>query len=98
VVAKLLAANRGNMRHSREEIGAILAQRLERAETVWRQEQARFAGIVADIPSGLPHPDGVARIKIAADRHNRSLRNYRTALNEFRAFFVDGLVPDRFEE
>jgi hypothetical protein len=86
------------MLHRTEKIEAILAQQLERAEAVWRCEQTRFAEIVADIPSGLPHPDGVTRIKLVANRHNRALRDYRTALNEFSAFTINGIVPDRFKE
>jgi hypothetical protein len=88
----------GKMLHSREHIEGILAQQLEGAETVWRCEQTRFAEIVADIPSCLPHPDGVTRIKLAANRHNRALQDYRTALNEFSAFTINGIVPDRFKE
>jgi hypothetical protein len=55
-------------------IEKILAQDLERAETVWRLEQTRFAAIVADIPSDLSQPGGVTRIKVAAGRRNRALQ------------------------
>jgi hypothetical protein len=86
------------MRYSREQIEAILAQEVERAETNWHLQKARFAEIVADIPSGLPHPDGVMRIKIAAGNHHRALREYRTALNEFSAFAINLVVPIRFKQ
>jgi hypothetical protein len=86
------------MRHGREQIEAILAQEVERAETNWHSQKARFAEIVARISLGVPDPDGVMRIKIAADWHNRSLREYRTALNEFSAFKINLVVPDRFKQ
>jgi anti-sigma-K factor RskA len=86
------------MRYVREQIEAILAQDVERAETVWRWEQNRFAAVVAEIPSGLPHPDGMTRIKVAGERHNRALQDYRKALNEFNAFTIGGIIPDKFNE
>jgi hypothetical protein len=61
-----------NMRYSRKQIEEILAQELERAETNWRLQRARFTEIVEGSPSGS-HADGVMRIKIAADDHNRAL-------------------------
>jgi hypothetical protein len=85
------------MRYSRVQIEAILAQELERAETNWHWQKARFAEIVADISLGL-RSDGVMRVKIAARRYNRSLRDYRTALNEFSAFATNLVVPDRFKQ
>jgi hypothetical protein len=86
------------MRYSRKQIEEILAQELKRAETNWRLQKARFTEIVGDIPSGLPHPDGVMRIKIAAEHHNRALREYRTALSEFTAFTIHLVVPSRFKQ
>jgi hypothetical protein len=88
----------GDVRHSREQIEAILAREVERAEANWYSQQAQFAEIVAAISLGLPDTDGVMRIKIAADHHNRALREYRTALSEFTAFTMNLAVPERFKQ
>jgi hypothetical protein len=86
------------MPYGREQIEAILCRELERTEAIWRSEQANFREIVAKIPSGVTQQEAVAQIEIAADRHNRALRDYRDALSEFSAFSVNGVVPDRFKK
>jgi hypothetical protein len=87
------------MPYGRQQVEAVLFRELERTKAAWRSEQTNFREIVAAIPSaGLPQPDGVALIKIAADRHNRALRDYRESLEEFSAFSVLRVVPERFKK
>jgi hypothetical protein len=86
------------MPYGRQQVESILFRELERTKAAWRSEQTNFREIVAAIPVGLPQPEAVARIAIAADHHNHALREYRDALNEFSAFSVNGVVPNRFKK
>ena len=53
---------------------------------------------MADIPSGLPHPDGTARIRNTGVSYNFAVHAYSEALKEFNNFISDGIVPDRFRD
>src|SRR3981081_1211647 len=77
------------------EIDAFLIAEITRTKGLWDLSKQKFTLVVNDIPSGLPSPDGVARIKMVAAEHNFALRAYSAALNEFNEFIIDGKVPDR---
>jgi hypothetical protein len=77
-----------------EHIERILRADLERTRNLYKAEAANFRSVTQDIPSGLPHPDGVTRIRLAADAHNRALDSYMTALKRFNNYAINKTVPD----
>jgi hypothetical protein len=69
---------------------AEVAEALEKFKTA----NARLLAVTKEIPSGLPHPDGVQRIvNVSAEnaRARKDLRVARARLEQFREY---GFVPD----
>jgi hypothetical protein len=86
------------VRLSPRNIEFILAEDLRRAREAFESARANFAGVTSDIPSGIPHPDGAARVKNAGDSFQATMNAYALALREFNAFVVHGTIPDRLKE
>lgn len=53
-----------------------------------------FQGVMGDIPSGIPHPDGAERIRQARRELLLSQENYLKANKRLQEFLVRGIVPD----
>jgi hypothetical protein len=77
-----------------EHIESVLRSDLERTRRLYKTAVANFRNVTRDIPSGLPHPDGMTRIRQVTDAHNRALDAYRTALRRFNDYAIDKTVPD----
>ena len=52
-----------------------------------------FDEIMADLPSGLPHPDGSQRIATASAAFRQALNEYTEACRRMNDFVVHGIVP-----
>jgi hypothetical protein len=67
-------------------------KRLWEAVQLAQTEHARlttiFDSIVAEVPSGLPAPDGVLRIEEAGRARRFAFKKYQQALSEFTEFVV----------
>jgi hypothetical protein len=50
-----------------------------------------------DIPSGLPHPDGVLRIKNANAAYSEARMNLMKALDNLNHFVCYGVIPKDFQ-
>jgi hypothetical protein len=82
---------------SRRDIEVILFDEVERRKSALVGAQKDFTEFSGDIPSGLPHPDGVLRIRNAGSRQSAALKAYSQALLEFNKFIVHGEVPERLK-
>jgi hypothetical protein len=79
---------------SRSEITELLRVELEEATRRHEEAKRNFWRISADVPSGLPHPDGSRRIQNAARVQTGSMAALAATLRRFNAFLIDGTVPD----
>jgi hypothetical protein len=80
-----------------EEIEQLLIVELNHARMAYDIAAKALSEIVANTPSGLPLPDGVARIKRAASANESTMIAWMNALREFGDFILLGAVPDRFK-
>jgi len=53
-----------------------------------------FSETVGKFPSGLPHPDGVQRIKDASNKLNLARKEMMTAHERLNDFIERGIVPE----
>jgi hypothetical protein len=77
----------------REEIESLLSKSLELAKTAHKDAARDFRAACADIPSGLPGPDGRAKIDIAGIAYRSTMDTYARALREYSDFISYGTVP-----
>jgi hypothetical protein len=56
-----------------------IEERLQRAHEQAERAGAQFNEVIADVPSGIPCPDGVARVTQAAAAYQRALRELEDA-------------------
>ena len=77
-----------------DRIERLLHAELERTQTAYQTELKKFSSITQDIPSGIPHPDGLMRIEQAGNSYHRALADYMRALKRFNDFVVKRIVPD----
>ncbi|MCU1261458.1 MAG: hypothetical protein JWO80_4343 [Bryobacterales bacterium] len=83
---------------SRDEIERLLFEELDRAKLAHEHAKKEFKAVLSQIPSGLPQPDGTARISNAGRANASTLNGYVQALREFNAFVIHGAVPERLKE
>ncbi len=83
---------------TRQEIERVLHEELNRARTAHEQAKEAFGALISDIPSGLPSPDGSARIASAGKINISKLEDYAQAIREFNDFVLHGVVPERLKE
>lgn len=78
----------------RDEVLKIMQSDIDATKLVMEHAMKVFDGMVREVPSGIPYPDGVQRIKNAS----RELSSARAALNAAVArqcaFVLHGIVPD----
>ncbi|HWE52018.1 MAG TPA: hypothetical protein VG273_19655 [Bryobacteraceae bacterium] len=82
----------------RREIEAILKDRLSRAQRDYENARGEFKAFTSDIPSGLPFPDGTERIRNAGKALNFAISRYSAALDDFKSFIIEGVVPEYLRE
>jgi hypothetical protein len=66
-----------------------IEERLQRAHEQTDRAEAKFNEVIADVPSGIPYPDGVARISQAAAEYKRALCELEDASADL-AKFIQG--------
>jgi hypothetical protein len=64
----------------------ILQERLVKAQERLREATANFQKIISSVPSGIPHPDGSLRIKLASTEHKAAMENYTDAVTRLTNF------------
>ena len=75
----------------------FLLGELDRTRRSYDQARREFIALTSEIPSGIPHPDGTARITNAGRKNAATLKDYMRALREFNDFALNGKVPDRIK-
>jgi hypothetical protein len=79
---------------SHHDIRVVLVDRL--VETTARVNAAnrKFSEVMGQFPSGLPHPDGVQRIKDASNELTVARNEMMAAHDRLNSFLERGVVPD----
>jgi hypothetical protein len=77
-----------------EEIEDHLHGEVKRTQSEYQLVRAEFTLVIADIPSGLPQPDGTQRIHNTARDLRASREAFQTALDRFNNFILRGKIPD----
>jgi hypothetical protein len=77
-----------------QEIRAALVKRIIDATVRVSAASEVFNAVASQLPSGLPHPDGVQRIKSAATEMAIARRELMTAHRRLNAFMEGRIVPE----
>lgn len=83
---------------NRRQIEAILLEEVSRARQDYERARGEFLEATSEAGSGLPQPDGIARIANAGVKKSAALQHYAAALREFDAFLLSGAIPERFRK
>ena len=70
-----------------------LQTELWRSRLEYKTTKAIFDRIMAEVPSGIPHPDGSFRIQKASQAHRAATQNFAVALRRFSEFTLRGTLP-----
>jgi hypothetical protein len=65
---------------SRDKVRAALTAEADEARRRFLDLSREFIRVTKDVPSGMPHPDGVTRLQRPADDRGRAFDAYRKAL------------------
>lgn len=57
----------------------------------------RFTEVMNDIPSGIPHPDGTDRIRLASRDYSESREAATAAMKRLSDFLIRGIIPPELE-
>ena len=76
----------------------ILRAEVDRTHAEYDRIKQDFRLLAADIPSGLPHPDGMQRIQNAARAQSFAMDAYEAALMRLNRFLISGTVPADLEK
>jgi hypothetical protein len=75
-------------RISRDKVARILQDEVQRKKDAIDFAQAEFKEATANIPSGLPSPDGTDRITNAGKSYRFTLDAYKRAVREYETFIL----------
>jgi hypothetical protein len=76
-----------------EQIRKVLQNELEAAQQRRVAASEQFTQIMAEVPSGLPHPDGTHRIRLASREYSGALAEAATAMARLNEFLIRGTIP-----
>lgn len=77
-----------------QSIFEILRAEVDRASQEYAKAKQNFWHISADVPTGLPHPDGRQRIENASHAQTSAMIAYTRALRRFNEFLLNGTIPE----
>jgi hypothetical protein len=77
-----------------QQIRTALFQDVLEATTRNYKATREFEEVMGQFPSGLPHPDGVQRIKNASNKLTIARKEMATAHNRLNDYLSRGIVPD----
>jgi hypothetical protein len=72
----------------------MLRAEVDLASSSYTRAKEEFWRISADVPTGLPHPDGRQRIENASRSQTAAMIAYTRALRRFNEFLLNGTVPE----
>ena len=81
------------MESEHERIGKVLRDDFDAALKRQNIASEAFVEIIRDVPSGLPHPDGVQRIKNVSDALAAAHDEMIEAMTKLRDFENRGIIP-----
>ena len=81
-----------------QEILNRLLDELAKARENARLANEAFQALMKDIPSGLPHPDGVQRIHSVSAENAQARKNLETARVRLQQFQAYGYIPPDLRE
>lgn len=79
-------------------ISDFLRAEVDRTQNEYYRAKEQFWNVTRDLPSGLPHPDGMKRIQNARRDESAALDKYINALRRLNDFVLDGVVPEELRE
>ena len=77
--------------------GTLLQDVLELTARI-HEATREFEAVTGKIPSGLPHPDGVQRIKNASNRLSTARKELMKAHRRLNEHVSSGIVPDDLKQ
>ena len=80
-----------------EEIRQVLQEDFDAAQDRRIEASKLFAEVMSDIPSGLPHPDGTDRIRLASSEYSATRDAADAARKRLSDFLIRGTVPPDLE-
>ena len=95
--AQTIETNHFRRESSKTKIQITLEEAQQAARTETHAARTRFREISREIPSGLPHPDGLDRIRLAGVDVRSAEQKYLTATTRLTEFLIRGIVPDDLE-
>ena len=82
----------------RRAVRAKLVQDLHQATMRADAATVAFNATANDIPSALPHPDGIQRIRNASEEMDAARRDMMTAHSRLNDFIEHGIVPEDLKQ
>jgi hypothetical protein len=82
---------------SEHEIRTTLFQELLAATARNNEANREFDEVIGQVPTGLPHPDGVQRIRNASSKLSAARKQMGVAHNRLDDYFARGIVPDELK-
>jgi len=77
-----------------DQIRTTLVGRIAQATARVSEANRKFSETIGQFPSGLPHPDGVQRIKNASNELTVARKEMMTAHKRLTEFLDSGIVPE----
>jgi len=77
-----------------ERICRILKNDIVVAKNRAKAASAEFDLVTKESPSGLPHPDGVLRVRIASRAYAQARQDLQIAIRRLNGFVVNNTIPD----
>ena len=80
-----------------DQIRTILVTEIAKATATVSEANQKFSDAMRKFPSGLPHPDGVQKIKNASKDLNLARKEMMTAHKRLIDFLDRGVVPEELK-
>jgi hypothetical protein len=81
----------------RREIRQLLQEDFDAAQQRRIAASERYSEIINDIPSGIPHPDGIDRIRQVSGEYKASREAASEAMQRLSDFLIRGSIPPELE-
>jgi hypothetical protein len=80
-----------------QEIRQLLQDDFDAAQQRRIKASKRFAEVMGDIPSRIPHPDGTDRIRLASREYSDSREEATAAMKRLSDYLIRGIIPPELE-
>jgi hypothetical protein len=76
-----------------QQIRQLLQEEVDAAQQRRIAASKHFSEVIGDVPSGLPHPDGTDRIRLASREYSASRHAASEAMERLSDFMTQGIIP-----